>query len=130
MKSLTRQPTLSTWGLSSLLLASCAVVKPDATGAGPSKRPGDPFVQNICFQCTLRACKISANACLLETQCAGWLDCVAQCPTDQTGVAAEGTCLRECGGIPASAEVLFGCIQDFSTAFLPGCELACLPDGR
>jgi hypothetical protein len=116
-----------TGALGSLVLVSCTVVPPGKdTGSGASKEPGKPFIQNICFQCTLRACTISANACLREMQCAQWLDCVGTCPTDQTGVAADGDCLRKCG-LPASAEVFFECVQDYSTGFFGGCEGACLP---
>jgi hypothetical protein len=98
-------------------------------GPAPNKEPGRPFSENICFQCSLRVCAISTNACLYERTCSDWLNCVAACPTDQSGVAADGPCLRKCG-VPASAEVLFGCVQDYSTSFLTGCEQACEPSGR
>jgi hypothetical protein len=116
--------------LAALAPGACTVVPPDAnTGRAPAKDPGAPFGENVCFQCTLRACSISTNACLRETQCAHWLDCVAECPTDKSGVAADGPCLRACG-LPVSAEVLAGCVQDYSTGFLVGCEALCAPDER
>jgi hypothetical protein len=108
-------------------LSACTVVTPtDPVDAGTGKEPGEPFEENVCFQCALGRCSIAANACTMEATCSRWLTCVSACPTDDSGVAAEGDCVRRCG-LPLSAEVLFGCIQDFSTGTLLGCELACAP---
>jgi hypothetical protein len=111
-----------------LVQAGCTMAPPDSSG-GPSNTPGDPFINNACFRCTLRACNIPLTACGHEPGCSTWFDCVAACPTDATGVSAEGKCLLNCG-LPVSAEVLFGCIQDFSTGALLGCEVACAPPLR
>lgn len=109
-----------------LALAACEVVKPGDDAGGLGKVPGDPFDKNICFNCTLRACAQSANACLMDAFCNTWINCVAKCPTDESGVAADGACIRRCG-LPVSAEFLYLCIQDFSTGNLLGCEQACDP---
>src|SRR5687767_14224434 len=95
-------------------LTACEVVDPgDDAGSSAGKVPGSPFSENICFQCSLRSCSGTANACLLDAVCAEWLRCVSACPTDNTGVSAEGDCLLPCG-LPVSAGVLYACIQDFS----------------
>jgi hypothetical protein len=108
-------------------LASCTPVPPtDADAGGLNRTPGEPFVGNFCFQCTLRACNIALRACAQEATCSRWFDCVAVCPTDESGVAAEGACVQKCA-VPVSAGVLFQCIQDFSTGALRGCEVACTP---
>ena len=110
-----------------LALSACTVVPPtNDAGAGPGKVPGEPFEDNLCFQCALRSCSGSVGACTQEATCSAWLACVSACPTDDSGVAAEGSCLRPCG-LPLSAEVLFNCIQDFSNGVLLGCEQACAP---
>lgn len=108
-----------------LPLAACEIVEP-GQDAGLGKVPGDPFDRNICFNCTLRACAQSASACTMDLYCSPWLNCVAKCPTDESGVAADGACIRRCG-LPVSAEFLFVCIQDYSTGNLLGCEQACAP---
>lgn len=107
--------------------AACSTVTPGAD-AGPAlnKDPGKPFRENVCFICALRACGGSVNACAQEATCAAWLNCVADCPTDDSGVAAEGDALRKCG-LPVSAQVLYGCVEDFSSGFLLGCEEPCTP---
>jgi hypothetical protein len=108
------------------VLPACTVVPPPDGGSGPGKVPGENFSENICFQCSLRGCSVSSNACLYDTMCLDWLRCVSACPTDSSGVSAEGECLSPCG-LPVSAQVLYGCIQDYSTGYLPGCEVACQP---
>ena len=110
-----------------LALQACSVIPPDAdAGSGPNRTPGEPFLNNLCFQCTLRACNVSLRACAREAMCSRWFDCVALCPTDESGVAAEGECLQKCP-VPVSASVLFDCIQEFSLGSLRGCEQACTP---
>jgi hypothetical protein len=114
-------------GLAVFALTACSVVPPPSrSDDGPGKQPGEPFAKNLCFQCALNSCSVPVNACRQDLPCARWLDCVSACPTDESGVAAEASCLRPCG-LPVSAEVLFGCIQDFSNGFLLGCERACTP---
>jgi hypothetical protein len=105
-------------------LVGCSI-EPANSSSGLNKTPGAPFLENVCFQCTLHACSIALNACARETGCTNWFDCISACPTDSSGVAAEGKCLRACG-LPVSANVLFECIQDFSTGTLLGCERACV----
>jgi hypothetical protein len=115
--------------LASLFVALCActvVPPPSDPGTGSGKEPGEPFSENVCFQCALGRCSVNANACNQEATCSRWLACVSACPTDDSGVAAEGDCLRRCG-LPVSAEVLFNCIQDFANVALLGCERACAP---
>jgi len=109
------------------LTAACEVVPPgDDAGSGPGKVPGDPFSRNVCFQCSLNACSVSARACNLDALCLAWLKCVAACPTDKTGVTVDFDCAQPCG-LPVSAGVLAECIQNYSTGFLLGCEQACEP---
>lgn len=109
------------------LLAACEIVPPgDDAGAAAGKVPGAAFSTNVCFQCSLRSCSGMVSACNLDTVCAAWLKCVSACPTDKTGVSADADCLRPCG-LPVSTQVLYGCIQDFSTGLLLGCEQACEP---
>lgn len=109
------------------LLSACSVVAPNSDpSAAASNEPGRPFSQNLCFHCSLRACTIPTRACTYDASCSNWLNCIAECPTDETGVAADGDCIRKCG-LPASAEVLFGCVQDYSSGALNGCETACAP---
>lgn len=114
--------------VTALGVAGCSVVPPsDAdAGGGLNRTPGEPFIENICFQCTLRACNVALRACAREAGCSRWFDCVAACPTDDSGVAADGKCLQKCV-VPVSAGVLFDCIQEFSTGSLQGCEQACAP---
>lgn len=117
---------------SCLLLSACEVVPPgdDAGtgGSGGGKVPGVAFSENVCFRCSLRSCANAVNACNLDAVCSPWLRCVAACPTDQSGVAAEGSCLIPCG-LPVWAEVLYQCIQDYSTGLLAGCGQDCTPLG-
>jgi len=109
------------------LLTGCSAVPPNANpGGGLNRTPGEPFINNICFRCALNACSIPLRSCAGEATCSHWFDCVAVCPTDDSGVAAEASCLRKCG-LPVSANVLFECIQDFATGNLLGCVDACTP---
>lgn len=98
----------------------------ESDGAGANRTPGEPFLSNLCFQCSLRACSIALRACAQEATCSRWFDCVAVCPTDETGVAADAKCQQKCAA-PVSAGVLVGCINDFSSGALRGCEAACTP---
>jgi hypothetical protein len=115
-------------------LAACASASPardpdggaiDGDGSA-GKEPGEPFADNVCFQCALRNCSVPADACAQYATCAPWLACVSACPTNDTGVAAEASCVRRCG-LPVAAEVLYICIQQFANGFFPGCEDACEP---
>jgi hypothetical protein len=109
------------------MLSGCSTVPPNANaGGGLNHTPGEPFVNNICFRCTLNACSIPLRSCAREPVCSRWFDCVAVCPTDESGVAAEASCLQKCG-LPVSANVLFECIQDFANGGLLGCVDACTP---
>jgi hypothetical protein len=120
------RPALAIGALGALL-AGCSTVPPDANaGGGANRTPGEPFLDNVCFQCTWRACNIPLRACAQELGCSRWFDCVAVCPTDASGVAAEPGCVQKCGA-PVSASVLYECIQEHATGALRGCEAACTP---
>ncbi|HEX6242224.1 MAG TPA: hypothetical protein VFZ61_15040, partial [Polyangiales bacterium] len=45
-------------------LHGCSVVPPNDgdAGGGANRTPGEPFVSNLCFQCTLRNCNVPLRA--------------------------------------------------------------------